>query len=250
MVARDDVAGRRHATTPGGRRAAGAQGLADRSAARPSGGRGPRERRPGRHRLAVTRLGAVALSAVVAVLLVGGWPGVAVGAALAIGADRYLRRLEPAWRRAERLRAEADLPFVADLLAAALRAGLPTDRAVAVVADAVDGPVAQRLARVGRSLGLGLIPAQAWLTMADLPAGARLAAAVVRSADSGSALAAAFTRLADDQRARRITEAEAASHRAGVLIVLPLGLCFLPAFVFAGIVPVIVAVLGDVLRSR
>jgi pilus assembly protein TadC len=197
----------------------------------------------------VTRLGAVALSAVVAVLLIGGWPGVAVGAALAVGADRYLRQLEPAWRRAERLRAEADLPFVADLLAAALRAGLPTDRAVAVVADAVDGPVAQRLARVSRSLGLGLIPAQAWLPMADLPAGARLAAAVVRSADSGSALAAAFTRLADDRRARRITDAEAASHRAGVLIVLPLGLCFLPAFVFAGIVPVIVAVLGDVLRS-
>jgi len=29
--------------------------------------------------------------------------------------------------------------------------------------------------------------------------------------------------------------------------VLPLGLCFLPAFVLAGLVPVIVAVLGDVL---
>jgi pilus assembly protein TadC len=75
-----------------------------------------------------------------------------------------------------------------------------------------------------------------------------MAAAVIRSAESGSALAAAFTRLADDQRARRSTDAEAAARRAGVLIVLPLGLCFLPAFVFAGIVPVIVAVLGDVLR--
>ena len=32
-----------------------------------------------------------------------------------------------------------------------------------------------------------------------------------------------------------------------MLIVLPLGLCFLPAFVLAGLVPVIVAVLGDVL---
>jgi pilus assembly protein TadC len=41
---------------------------------------------------------------------------------------------------------------------------------------------------------------------------------------------------------------EAAARRAGVLVVLPLGLCFLPAFVFAGLVPVIVAVLGDVLR--
>jgi len=30
--------------------------------------------------------------------------------------------------------------------------------------------------------------------------------------------------------------------------VLPLGLCFLPAFVLAGIAPVIVAVLGDALH--
>lgn len=41
--------------------------------------------------------------------------------------------------------------------------------------------------------------------------------------------------------------AEASARRAGVLIVLPLGLCFLPAFILAGLVPVIVAVLGDVL---
>ena len=39
----------------------------------------------------------------------------------------------------------------------------------------------------------------------------------------------------------------AAARRSGVLIVLPLGLCFLPAFVLAGLVPVVVAVLGDVL---
>ena len=76
----------------------------------------------------------------------------------------------------------------------------------------------------------------------------RLAAAVSRSADSGAALSATFARLADDQRARQAAAVEAAASRAGVLIVLPLGLCFLPAFVFAGVVPVIVAVLGDVLR--
>ena len=40
---------------------------------------------------------------------------------------------------------------------------------------------------------------------------------------------------------------EAAARRAGVLIVLPLGLCFLPAFILAGLVPVLVAVLRDVL---
>jgi pilus assembly protein TadC len=190
----------------------------------------------------------VALGAVSVAVVFGGWGGVLAGAAAGVVAERYLRRIEPAARRAERRRAQADLPFAADLLAAALRAGLPTDRAVAIVASAVGGPVGERLARVGRSLGLGLTPAQAWLPMADVPGGTRMAAAVVRSAESGSALAAAFTRLTDDQRARRATDAETAARRAGVLMVLPLGLCFLPAFVFAGIVPVIVAVLGDVLR--
>ena len=79
------------------------------------------------------------------------------------------------------------------------------------------------------------------------PGAERLAAAALRSANSGAALAGALTRLADDLRADRATAAEASARRAGVLIVLPLGLCFLPAFILAGLVPVIVAVLGDVL---
>jgi pilus assembly protein TadC len=71
---------------------------------------------------------------------------------------------------------------------------------------------------------------------------------IVRSAESGAAMARALERLADDLRGSRAIAVEAAAARVGVLIVLPLGLCFLPAFVLAGIVPVIVAVLGGVLR--
>jgi pilus assembly protein TadC len=72
-------------------------------------------------------------------------------------------------------------------------------------------------------------------------------AAAVRSHHSGAALASALERVAGDLRADRIIAADAAARRAGTLIVLPLGLCFLPAFVLAGLIPVIVAVLGDVL---
>jgi hypothetical protein len=57
-------------------------------------------------------------------------------------------------------------------------------------------------------------------------------------------------RQADELRAARTAAAEAAARRVGVLVVLPLALCFLPAFVLAGVVPVIVAVFGDVLRAR
>ncbi len=194
------------------------------------------------------RWGTSVLVAVAVAMLVGGWIGLIAAAVAGPVANRYLSRLEPAAVRRARLQAAADLPYAADLMAAVLHAGQPTDRAVRLVADVLGGPVGERLARVGRSLGLGLAPAQAWAALADLPGGERLTAAIVRSAESGAALAAAFARLADDQRAARAAAVDAAVRRTGVLIVLPLGLCFLPAFVFAGIVPVIVAVLGDVLR--
>ena len=210
-------------------------------------GRG-RAARSGRRERAV-RWGAALLAGGATGALVGGPAGVACGIAVAAVALRYLGRLEPAAVRAERTAAAGDLPFAVDLLAAALRAGLPTQRAVQVVAGSIDGPAGRRLGRVARALALGLPPVQAWQPLADLPGGARLVAAVTRSADSGAALSATFTRIADDQRARSAAGIDAAARRAGVLMVLPLGLCFLPAFVFAGVVPVIVAVLGDVLRT-
>jgi len=180
-------------------------------------------------------------------VLIGRWWAVPLGAAVGFGADWFLRRREPAEVRAARLRAVADLPLGADLLAAALRAGAPVDRAVSAVADALGGPLGERLDRVGRSLRLGADPQEAWAHLSDVTGADRLVAAAVRSSDSGGALAGAFTRLADDLRADRAVAAEAAARRAGVLIVLPLGLCFLPAFVLAGLVPVVVAVLGGVL---
>ena len=190
----------------------------------------------------------IAAAAGLAVLaVIGRWWAVPFGVAAAIGVDQFLRRREPAELRAARLRAVADLPLGADLLAAVLRAGAPVDRSVSAVAAALGGPLGTRLDRVGRSLRLGAEPSEAWAHLADVPGAERLVAAAVRSSASGGALAGALTRLADDLRGDRSVAVEAAAHRAGVLIVLPLGLCFLPAFVLAGLVPVVVAVLGDVL---
>ncbi|MFF0379529.1 type II secretion system F family protein [Actinoplanes missouriensis] len=181
------------------------------------------------------------------VVIVGGRWGVPLGVIAAIGAERALRRREPPGARRERQRALADLPLGADLLAAALRAGAPADRAAAAVADALGGPLGTRLDRVGRSLRLGAGPAEAWAHLGDVPGAERLVAAAIRSSASGGALAGALERLAGDLRSDRTVAAEAAAQRAGVLIVLPLGLCFLPAFLLAGLVPVVIAVLSDVL---
>ncbi|MFG2053998.1 type II secretion system F family protein [Micromonospora sp. NPDC048930] len=192
------------------------------------------------------RLGS-GLASVAALVLVGGWAGLIAGVLTGVAADRLLRRIEPRTARERRLREAADLPLAADLLAAALRAGAPVDRSVLAVAEALGGPLADRLGRVGRTLELGGTAAESWAHLHPVSGAERLAAAAIRSSDSGAALAGALTRLADDLRSDRAAAAEATARRAGVLIVLPLGLCFLPAFILAGLVPVIVAVLGDVL---
>ncbi len=192
------------------------------------------------------RLGA-ALAGIAVAVVVGGVTGVFLGLLAGAAADRLLRRIEPRAARERRLRETADLPLAADLLAAALRAGAPVDRSVLAVSEALGGPLADRLGRVGRTLRLGGSPGEAWAHLEGVTGAEPVVAAAVRSSNSGAALARALTRLADDLRAERSTSAEAAARRAGVLIVLPLGLCFLPAFILAGLVPVIVAVLGDVL---
>jgi Flp pilus assembly protein TadB len=196
----------------------------------------------------MTRWMVAVLCGLTVAAVVGHWAGLAVGLVATVALARYLARLEPAARRRERESAALDLPYAADLLAGALRAGLPTERAIHLVGQALGGPAGHRLVAVARSLGLGLTAADAWRPMYDLPTGVRMAGAVARSADSGAALAGAFVRLADELRTARLAAVEAAGQRSGVLLVLPLGLCFLPAFVLAGVVPVIVAVLGDVLR--
>ncbi|MBX6357450.1 MAG: type II secretion system F family protein [Micromonosporaceae bacterium] len=194
----------------------------------------------------VTRLGG-GLAGLTVAVVVGGWVGVLAGCLAGLGVERALRRLEPAAVRARRQREAADLPLAADLLAAVLRCGAPVDHAATTVAGTLGGPLGQRLARVGRAMRLGAPPDEAWAYLAPVTGAERLITAAVRSHDSGAALAGALSRVADDLRADRAVATEAAARRAGVLIVLPLGLCFLPAFVLAGLVPVIVAVLGDVL---
>lgn len=200
----------------------------------------------GRPRLGVRRWVVASLVAVAVAVSVGGWVGVLLAAAAGFICERGLRRLDSGRRIVAEAEA-ADLPLAADLLAVALRGGAPLVQAVNAVADALPGALGDRLARVARMLALGATPDQAWRELWPVPGARRLVRAVIASAEHGGALAAALTRLADDLRADRLITADAAARRAGVLIVLPLGLCFLPAFMLAGLVPVIVAVLGDVL---
>jgi pilus assembly protein TadC len=192
-------------------------------------------------------IGAVATASIMW-LVVGGIVGVVAAVLVAPVAARLLRRIEPRSARSARQAAAGELPFAADLLAAALRAGVPVEAAARTTGAGIGGKVGRDLVRVADGLRLGLEPPDAWPALCGTPGAERIVDTVVRSAESGAAVARALERLADDLRGSRAAAVEAAAARVGVLIVLPLGLCFLPAFVLAGIVPVIVAVLGGVLR--
>lgn len=192
--------------------------------------------------------GGAVLGAVAGWVVADTW-GAAVGALVGAVGQRWLPATTPAAVRAERARAGADLPFTADLLAAALRAGSTPESAARLVATAIGGPLGQRLGRVERALRLGAPAAEAWTHLDDVEGSTRVIRAAGRSGHSGAGFAGALHRVAEDLRADRLLAAEAAARRAGVLVVLPLGLCFLPAFVLTGLVPVIVAVLGDVLTA-
>ena len=96
---------------------------------------------------------------------------------------------------------------------------------------------------------LGAAGMEAWGPVhADDPL-APLARAFVRSGTTGAPLAETVAAVADEQRRAARWSAEAAARRAGVLAVGPLAVCFLPAFVLIGVVPVILAVAGEVLTG-
>ena len=154
--------------------------------------------------------------------------------------------------RADRERLLADLPLLLDLLSSCLVGGAALPEAARAVAAAVPGPAGRRLAGVAAMLAVGAPPHEAWAalsgTAADDPL-APAARALARAADGGAPVAAAVARLAAEARAEARGRVEQAARRVGVLVVAPLGLCFLPAFVLLGVVPVVAGLAGPLLSG-
>ncbi|MGH3551952.1 MAG: type II secretion system F family protein [Mycobacterium sp.] len=142
-----------------------------------------------------------------------------------------------------------------DVLAVCLAAGMAVATAAAATAPSAPPRLAGVLRRAADLLALGADPAVAWSAPPDLPAGSldtqtdALLRLARRSAASGAALAEAVAELATQCRHDAAHSAGAAAERAGVLIAGPLGLCFLPAFVCLGVVPVVAGLAGDLLQS-
>ncbi|MFR9789965.1 type II secretion system F family protein [Streptomyces sp. MB22_4] len=185
-------------------------------------------------------------------VLVGGL----VGALLGLGAGAVL------WRwRARRTPADGtgavdtagaarQLPLAADLLAACIAAGAGPVVAAQAVGEALGGPVGQALAHGAAEVRLGGAPADAWRRLAALPGAGGLARLLERADESGLPAAVPVARIASDTRAEWGRTATARARRAAVLISAPVGLCFLPAFVAIGVLPVVIGLAGGVMAGR
>ncbi|WP_431837414.1 type II secretion system F family protein [Cellulomonas sp. Y8] len=131
---------------------------------------------------------------------------------------------------------DVDLVTVVDLLAVAVSAGASVPGALAAVGAALGGRPGRDLVRAGDALLLGEPWVAAWAHATDVAAVLDgLEAAWRTGAPAGPALRASAAGL----RRTRERAAREAAGRLGVRLVVPLGLCFLPAFVLVGLVPVL-----------
>jgi pilus assembly protein TadC len=133
----------------------------------------------------------------------------------------------------------AGLPLALELISAALRAGAPFPTAAQAVAGTPGLAVGPELAHAATMLRLGSDPAEAWARIASVDDAALLGAVATRSARSGMRLADTISRQAGLLRAEIQTKAVRRAHRVGAIALLPLGLCYLPAFLCLGIVPMV-----------
>jgi Flp pilus assembly protein TadB len=186
----------------------------------------------------------VVLSAVTglgAVVVVGGWLGVGLGAAVAAVLWRVLSRLETPATRRRREELVAGLPHAVDLMAATLSVGASPSAALGLVAHAVDAPMSSELLLVAGRLELGMDPVHVWTDLGAHPQLGPLGRALARAVDSGAPVSEAMIRLSEDLRRSSRAAVESRARSVGVKAAAPLGLCLLPAFVLVGIVPLVVA---------
>jgi pilus assembly protein TadC len=182
--------------------------------------------------------------------VLGGAVGVLVGLVGAAALWRWsARRSAAGTSAAEAAAAEAarQLPLAADLLAACVAAGASPVAAARAVGDALGGPVGDALGRGAAEVRLGGEPEGAWRGLAAVAGAVPLARLLERAEVSGLAAAGPAARLAAQARADWARTTTARARRAAVMVTAPVGLCFLPAFIAVGVLPVVIGLAGGVL---
>ncbi|GMA32583.1 type II secretion system F family protein [Litorihabitans aurantiacus] len=173
---------------------------------------------------------------------------IAAGAALGVAVWLVLARARAprvAPREVPPAAVVLDPAVACDLVAAVLEAGASVPAALEALGGAVGGRGGHEVAVAARMLRFGASWEEAFERVPGAwdPVTRALRLAWTDGVAPGPSLAATAGAL----RASRAASAREDAERLGVRLVLPLGLCLLPAFVLMGLVPVMIATGGDLL---
>jgi len=142
---------------------------------------------------------------------------------------------------------EVELAVVLDLLDAASAGGAGLPRVLEAVGTAIGGRRGRALTHAGRALLLGAAWDDAWGPTARGDGLDRVRRALRPAWEGGVPVGRLLRSAAEESRRERTARATAAAARLGTRLVVPLGLCHLPAFVLVGIVPVLASMAGTAL---
>lgn len=170
----------------------------------------------------------------------GGTIGLIAGAGAGFYLIRMLSKRENAPSSIESATVARDTPVFIDLLAATLASGATMQSSLSAATNAMlESPIKTRLAPVLAAIELGADPRDAWSTLIDEPVLGQLAMSVMRSYDTGAGLEPVLVGIASEMRRDHRSRVEVAARTAGVKAVIPLAVCFLPAFFALGVVPIV-----------
>ena len=128
---------------------------------------------------------------------------------------------------------------VLELVVSVLQTGASIPRALIAVGIALPGREGSLLKRAGRQLELGAPWANAWR---DSGQELELLCEGLRQAwEAGTSPTASLRTAGETARRKQMESSRLAAARLAVRLVLPLGLCLLPAFILIGLVPVLMS---------
>jgi tight adherence protein C len=179
------------------------------------------------------RAGAVSLAAAVALLGAAALPDAAPVLVLVLcAAAAAPDALAAALIRRSTRRLVEQLPDGLDLLAVSTRAGMPLDRALAVVAERLGGPLQRELSQLHRALELGTGRRSALRALAERSGAEpveQLCATLLRADELGAPVSDSLARLARGMRHARSQRAREQAAKAAPKIQLVVALLMVPA---------------------
>jgi Flp pilus assembly protein TadB len=184
----------------------------------------------------------VPLAFVGAWVFIGGVVGLVAAVVAGVLAWNVLGRTESPAVRRRREELERDLPVAVHLFGACLEAGAAISGALDAVAAALPGAVSEELLLVRHRLSLGVDPMVVWGELAGHPQLRPLGRAMARAHQSGASVHDAVAGLAVELAAQSRATTDALARSVEVKAAAPLGVCFLPAFLLLGVVPMVAGV--------